>query len=184
MITVDFVKRAVNGGFEDRVIWTDFRIEESNQNIVKFSGEIYQSFRDNNDFNSWIVEYESPAFEGTTMLNISTQTDVGTGNDGLNLSPYIRSWSLDVDVQSPTTNNRQIALETVELFSTPITTGCYLTGRFIATTVDGSRLEVDAATANNATFYLDAIVNGQVFRQELFWSEHVQSNDVLTDACS
>ena len=56
----------------------------------------------------------------------------------------------------------------LQLFSTQNTTGCYLTGRLVATAADGSRLEVDAAAGNSATFYLDAIVNGQVFRQELF----------------
>ncbi len=173
---------ALNSGFGTDRAWSDVSVLKSDQQLIEFSGFVNDFSGSAGDSESWRLEYEATAFEGRTDLAVAISVSDGT-TSGDPRAVYARTWRADITIQSPITNNRLIVLETVEPFSSPNTNGCYETGNLVATAVDGTRLEVDVDTGNLATFYLDAIVDGEVFRQELFWSEHVQSNDLLTDAC-
>lgn len=175
-------KAAFNTGLGTTQIWTDIDIVRNDQSSVNYSGEIYSFNGENQDANSWSIQYEAPSLNGETLLDVETMVTSGTGDEAIRRR-FTRTWSTDLSVQSPTTNNRKIVVQTVQPFVSYNTIGCYVSGRLVATAVDGTRLEVNAYTGSLSTFFLDAIVDGEIFRQELLWRDHVQSNDVLSSNC-
>lgn len=175
-------KNVWNIGFGSRSAWRDFSVLKSDQNVIEFSGSVRNFDGLNEDYNSWELKHSATAFEGKTMLAVETTITSGTGSGQVRV-PFTRDWSLDLSVQSPIINNRRIVLKTEKPFTSSNTEGCFDMGQLVAIAIDGSRLEVDADTGNIETFFLDAVVDGEIFRQELFWQEHVLSNDLLADAC-
>ena len=166
------IKYVYNPGWSFSTSYSEITRSQPDDKVRRLNGTLYDQ-RGALSSETWTeLEYTAQAFEGQTSIEAAaSRMTVGAETGGPDATAWQRTFESDFTVQSPVTGNKSIMVETTNVFATPYANTCYITGRLVATAVDGSTMTLEADNGDPMSFDLDVQSDDGEFSETLQWTK-------------